>query len=67
AYYIAFGPCAPVNKPGDSLKIFASIMALIGAAGILSIALGQFGSFPAIPLFLLQWQEAENARAQEMK
>ncbi|KIL67025.1 hypothetical protein M378DRAFT_159988 [Amanita muscaria Koide BX008] len=61
-------------------------MALIGAAGILSIALGQFGSFPPIPvyyfyplfsdatsppnlfqLFLLQWQEAENARAQEMK
>ncbi|KAM6500104.1 hypothetical protein JOM56_003118, partial [Amanita muscaria] len=39
-YDVAFGPHgarAPVSKPGDSLKTFAYTMALVGAAGILSI------------------------------
>ncbi|KIL67064.1 hypothetical protein M378DRAFT_160040 [Amanita muscaria Koide BX008] len=68
AYYVAFGPHgprAPVSKPGDSLKIFAYTMALVGAAGILSIALRQFGG-PPPKTMTTEWQEAENARAREM-
>jgi len=68
AYYVAFGPHgprAPVSKPGDSLKIFAYTLALVGAAGILSITLKQFGG-PPPKTMTKEWHEAENVRAREM-
>ena len=42
AYYVAFGPHgprAPVSKPGDGIKIFASTAALVGVAGIIFYAI----------------------------
>lgn len=39
AYYVAFGPHgprAPAGKPGDGVKIFLSVLGLVGATGVLA-------------------------------
>lgn len=69
AYYVAFGPHgsrAPISHPGDSLKLWASVAALVAAAGLLAIGVRQFANGPA-PTMTKEWQEATNERALEMK
>ncbi|PFH46628.1 hypothetical protein AMATHDRAFT_154305 [Amanita thiersii Skay4041] len=68
AYYVAFGPHgprAPSSKPGDGLKIFAYTMALVGVAGVMTVALRQFASPPPKTL-TKEWKDAENVRAKEL-
>ncbi|KAE9407122.1 cytochrome c oxidase subunit IV [Gymnopus androsaceus JB14] len=69
AYYVAFGPHgprAPVSKPGDGIKIFASTAALVGVAGIIFYAIRAMSPPPPRSINK-EWEEASNQRALEQK
>ncbi|KAL0946445.1 hypothetical protein HGRIS_012668 [Hohenbuehelia grisea] len=69
AYYVAFGPHgprAPISPPGTTLKIFLSTMGLVGAAGVLMLAIRQFAP-PPPKTISREWEEASNQRAIEQK
>lgn len=69
SYYVAFGPHgprAPISKPGDNLKIFACVAALVGVTGVIS-ALIRAGAPEAPKTMSKEWQEATNERALEQK
>ncbi|KAG1863590.1 COX4, subunit IV of cytochrome c oxidase [Suillus subalutaceus] len=69
AYYVAFGPHgprAPVSPPGQGLKVFLCTMGLVGAAGLLSLAI-RSQSPPPPRTLTREWEEATNERAREQK
>ncbi|KAG7442516.1 COX4, subunit IV of cytochrome c oxidase [Guyanagaster necrorhizus] len=69
AYFVSFGPHghrAPASKPGDNLKIAASVAGLLGVSYLLM--LGVKAMAPAPPKTITkEWQEASNERAIEQK
>ncbi|KAF9053283.1 cytochrome c oxidase subunit IV-domain-containing protein [Panaeolus papilionaceus] len=68
AYYVAFGPHgprAPTSQPGDNLKIFLAVTALVGSTTILWALSRYYGNGPAKTM-TKEWQEASNERALEM-
>ncbi|KAK0211288.1 COX4, subunit IV of cytochrome c oxidase [Desarmillaria ectypa] len=69
AYFVSFGPHghrAPAGKPGDNLKIAASVAGLLGVSYLLMLGLKAMA--PAPPQTLTkEWQEASNERAIEQK
>ncbi|KAK0463527.1 COX4, subunit IV of cytochrome c oxidase [Desarmillaria tabescens] len=69
AYFVSFGPHghrAPAGKPGDNLKIAASVAGLLGVSYLLM--LGVKAIAPAPPKTITkEWQEASNERAIEQK
>ncbi|OJA11213.1 hypothetical protein AZE42_05775 [Rhizopogon vesiculosus] len=65
AYYVAFGPHgprAPVSPPGQGFKVFLFTMGLVGAAGLLTLAIRSQAPPPPKTL-TREWEEATNERA----
>ncbi len=68
AYYVAFGPHGPrtpTSRPGDSVKILFSTLALIAAGGILFLSFKAFSAFPSdslrgFPTFTLSYSASSS-------
>ncbi|KAK0196510.1 COX4, subunit IV of cytochrome c oxidase [Armillaria mellea] len=69
AYFVSFGPHghrAPAGKPGDNLKIAASVAGLLGVSYLMMM--GVKAMAPAPPKTITkEWQEASSERAIEQK